>query len=145
MRQTPNDVPFDMPSIPFRGIVEQSVAGVYILQDEHFQYTNATFAGMAGYSDDEVLGKPLRDCVPGYYVGEVMERYKRRISGEVKSMHFVTHGLHRDGNVVHIDVHGQTMQFRGRPAVVGVGVNVTGQIQRDAELLESRHEYRELA
>lgn len=145
MRQTPNDVPFDMPSVPFRGIVEQSVAGVYILQDEHFQYTNATFAGMAGYSDDEVLGKPLRDCVPGYYVGEVMERYKRRISGEVKSMHFVTHGLHRDGNVVHIDVHGQTMQFRGRPAVVGVGVNVTGQIQRDAELLESRHEYRELA
>ncbi|MDP9922847.1 PAS domain S-box-containing protein [Variovorax boronicumulans] len=145
MRQTPNDVPFDMPSVPFRGIVEQSVAGVYILQDEHFQYTNATFAGMAGYSTDEVLGKPLRDCVPGYYVGEVMERYKRRISGEVKSMHFVTHGLHRDGNVVHIDVHGQAMQFRGRPAVVGVGVNVTGQIQRDAELLESRHEYRELA
>jgi len=145
MRHPPNDVPFDMPSVPFRGIVEQSVAGVYILQDEHFQYTNATFAGMAGYSTDEVLGKPLRDCVPGYYVGEVMERYQRRISGEVKSMHFVTHGLHRDGNVVHIDVHGQTMQFRGRPAVVGVGVNVTGQIQRDAELLESRHEYRELA
>lgn len=145
MRQDTNTPPFDVQSVPFRGIVEQSVAGIYILQDEHFQYTNATFSGMAGYSTDEVVGKPLRDCVPVYYVGEVMDRYRRRISGEVRSMHFVTHGLHRDGSVVHIDVHGQSMQFRGRPAVVGVGVNVTEQIKRDAELLESRYEYRELA
>jgi PAS domain-containing protein len=36
--------------IPFRGIVEQSLAGMYVIQDEIFQYVNATFAGMLGYS-----------------------------------------------------------------------------------------------
>jgi len=144
MRKEPT-VPFDMQSVPFRGIVEQSVAGIYILQDEHFQYTNATFAGMAGYSTDEVINKPLRDCVPPDYVREVMDRYNRRISGQVKSMRFITHGLHRDGHVVYIEVHGEAMQFRGRPAVVGVGVNVTEQVGRDAQLLQSRQEYRDLA
>ncbi|MCJ0762527.1 PAS domain-containing sensor histidine kinase [Variovorax terrae] len=138
-------VPFDIQSVPFRGIVEQSVAGIYILQDEHFQYTNATFAGMAGYATDEVINKPLRDCVPPDYVPEVMDRYRRRISGEVRSMRFITHGLHRDGHVVYIEVHGEARQFRGRPAVVGVGVNVTEQVERDAQLLQSRQEYRDLA
>ncbi|RYX93251.1 MAG: PAS domain-containing sensor histidine kinase [Comamonadaceae bacterium] len=137
--------PFDMQSVPFRGIVEQSVAGIYILQDEHFQYSNATFAGMAGYSTDELIGKPLRECVPPDYESEVMDRYNRRISGEVKSMRFITHGLHRDGHVVYIEVHGEAMEFRGRPAVVGVGVNVTEQVGRDAQLLQSRQEYRDLA
>ena len=82
-------------SVPFRGIVEQSVAGIYILQDEHFHYANATFGGMAGYSVDEMTGRPLRECVPPYYEAEVMDRYNRRISGEVKSMRFITQGLHR--------------------------------------------------
>ncbi|CAN5486117.1 PAS domain-containing sensor histidine kinase [soil metagenome] len=138
-------LPFDMQSVPFRGIVEQSVAGIYILQDEHFQYSNATFAGMAGYSTDELIGKPLRECVPPDYESEVMDRYNRRISGEVKSMRFITHGLHRDGHVVYIEVHGEAMEFRGRPAVVGVGVNVTEQVGRDAQLLQSRQEFRDLA
>lgn len=138
------DLSLNSPSIPFRGIVEQSVAGIYILQDEHFQYSNATFAGMAGYSADELIGRPLRDCVPPDYVTEVMDRYNRRISGEVRSMRFITHGLHRDGRVVYIEVHGEAMEFRGRPAVVGVGVNVSEQLERDAQLLQSRQEYRQL-
>lgn len=132
-------------SVPFRGIVEQSVAGIYILQDEHFHYSNATFGAMAGYSIDEMTGRPLRECVPPTYEAEVMDRYQRRISGEVKSMRFITQGLHRDGHVVYIEVHGESMQYRGRPAIVGVGVNVSAQMQRDAELLQSRQEYRELA
>ncbi len=138
-------VPFDLQSVPFRGIVEQSVAGIYILQDETFQYVNATFAGMAGYTAEEVIDKPLRDCVTPDYVPEVMDRYYRRISGEVKSMRFITRGLHRDGSVVLIQVHGAARSFRGRPAVVGVGVNVTEQVERDAQLQQSRQEYRDLA
>ena len=131
--------------VPFRGIVEQSVAGIYILQDEHFQYSNATFGAMAGYSVDEMTGRPLRECVPPCYEAEVMDRYNRRISGEVKSMRFITQGLHRDGHVVYIEVHGEAMEYRGRPAIVGVGVNVSAQVQRDAELQQSRQEYRQLA
>ncbi|MDM0117618.1 PAS domain-containing sensor histidine kinase [Variovorax sp. J22R133] len=132
-------------SVPFRGIVEQSVAGIYILQDEHFHYANATFGAMAGYSVEEMAGRPLRECVPPNYEAEVMDRYNKRISGEVKSMRFITQGLHRDGHVVYIEVHGEAMEYRGRPAIVGVGVNISAQVQRDAELRQSRQEYRELA
>ena len=49
--------------IPFRGIVEQSLAGMYVIQDEVFQYVNATFAGMLGYTPEEMTGMHLRQAV----------------------------------------------------------------------------------
>ncbi|GAB2587287.1 PAS domain-containing sensor histidine kinase [Ramlibacter solisilvae] len=131
--------------MPFRGLVEQSVAGVYIIQDEHFQYANATFAGMGGYKPEELIGRRLKDCVPLDFADEVMDRYNKRITGEVPSMRFITRGLHVNGEVVYIEVHGQQMEFRGRPAVVGVGVNVTEHVLRDDQLRRSRSEYRQLA
>lgn len=132
-------------SVPFRGLVEQSVAGVYIIQDEHFQYANATFAGMGGYKPEELIGRRLKDCVPLDFADEVMDRYNKRISGEVPSMRFITRGLHVNGAVVYIEVHGRQMDYRGRPAVVGVGVNVTEHVLRDEQLRRSQAEYRQLA
>jgi PAS domain S-box-containing protein len=144
MREPP--IPPDLiHEVPFRGLVEQSVAGVYIIQDERFQYVNATFAGMGGYKPEELIGRPLKDFVPQDFADEVMDRYNRRISGEVPSMRFITRGLHVNGDVVYIEVHGQAMEFRGRPAVVGVGVNVTEHVLRGEELRRSQSQYRQLA
>ncbi len=134
-----------LPEVPFRAIVEQSLAGIYIIQDEVFQYVNATFAAMVGYTAHELIGRPLRDCVPPAFADEVMSRYRKRISGEVKSMRFITQGLHRNGATVYIDVHGSAMAYRGRPAVIGVGINVTEQVLGAEELRRSREAYRRLA
>jgi DNA-binding CsgD family transcriptional regulator len=55
-------------------------------------------------------------------------------------MHFITRGLHRDGHVVLVEVHGSRMNYRGRPAVVGVGVDVTERLRNEGELLRSRQQ-----
>ncbi|MBK7414583.1 MAG: PAS domain S-box protein [Dechloromonas sp.] len=39
---------------------------MYVIQDEVFQYVNVTFAGMLGYTPDEMTGMHLRQAVvPG--------------------------------------------------------------------------------
>jgi len=136
--------PVDFGPVPFKGLVEQSLAGFYIIQDEVFQYCNATFARMVGYEPEEMVGRALRDCVPAAFVGEVMDRYRVRISGELRTMRFVTQGLHRSGDTVYIEVQGSVMEYRGRRAVVGVGINVTDQVLRAEQLRQSREEYRQL-
>jgi PAS domain S-box-containing protein len=128
------------PDIPFRAIVEQSLAGIYILQDECFQYVNATFAGMLGYSPEEMTGLSLQTLVPPDFLDQVLDRYHRRLRGDPPSMRFVSRGMHRNGNVVMIDVHGSRMSYRGRPAVVGVGIDVTESLQREKELRQSREQ-----
>lgn len=137
-------LPLTAELVPYQALVEQSLAGFYIIQDEVFQYCNATFARMGGYEPHEFIGRPLRECVPASFADEVMRRYHQRVSGEVKSMRFVTQGLHRNGETVYVEVQGSAMEYRGRPAVVGVGINVTDQVLRAEELRQSREEYRQL-
>ncbi|MFC7515625.1 PAS domain-containing sensor histidine kinase [Herbaspirillum sp. GCM10030257] len=136
---------FDITSIPFRGLVEQALAGVYIIQDEVFQYVNATWAAMTGHLPEQLIGQPVSRFVPPDDVAEVSARYHRRVSGVEPSMRFVVRGLHRDGSTVFIDVHGTALEYRGRPAVVGVGIEVTEQLEQTRQLQESRQQYQELA
>ena len=131
--------------IPFRGIVEQSLAGMYVIQDEVFQYVNATFAGMLGYTPEEMTGMHLRQAVVPEMQEATIANFHRRISGEVPSIRYTTIGKHRTGESVHLEVHGSSVLFRGRPAVVGVGINITEQLQQQEALRQSRERLRELA
>lgn len=131
--------------IPFRGIVEQSLAGMYVIQDEVFQYVNATFAGMLGYTPEEMTGMHLRQAVYPEMQEATIANFHRRISGEEPSIRYTTIGWHRNGEPIYLEVHGSNVVFRGRPAVVGVGVNITEQLQQQEDLRLSRERLRELA
>lgn len=131
--------------IPFRGIVEQSLAGIYLIQDEVFQYVNATFAGMLGYTPEEMIGMHLRQAVYPEMQAETIANFHRRISGEVPSIRYTTLGWHRNRMPVHLEVHGSSVMYRGKPAVVGVGINITEQLQQQEDLQQSRERLRELA
>lgn len=131
--------------IPFRGIVEQSLAGMYIIQDEVFQYVNATFAAMLGYLPEEMTGMHLRQAVYPEMQAATIANFHKRISGEVPSIRYTTLGWHRNREPVHLEVHGSSVIYRGRPAVVGVGINITEQLQQQEDLHQSRERLRELA
>ena len=131
--------------IPFRGIVEQSLAGMYVIQDEVFQYVNATFAAMLGYTPEEMTGMHLRHAVYPEMQAETIANFHRRVSGEVPSIRYTTIGWHRNREPVYLEVHGSSVIYRGRPAVVGVGVNITEQRRQQNELAQSRERLRELA
>ncbi|WP_077002852.1 PAS domain S-box protein [Variovorax sp. KK3] len=141
MDETPEPPP---PEVPFQAIIEQSLAGIYVMQDERFVYSNATWAGIVGYSPQELVGMHLRDLVAPDFLDTVLERYYQRLSGEVHSMRFVTRGVHRDGRIVPIEIHGSRMMFRGRPAVGGVGIDITERVAREDELRRSREQLQEL-
>lgn len=128
--------------IPFRGIVEQSLAGIYVIQDEVFQYANATFAGIFGYTPEELIGKRLSELVAPDVRDEQLANYRRRISGEVASIRFFTKGIHKDGSIVHLEVHGSRLLYRRRPVVVGVGIDITERVRQQEELRASRERLR---
>lgn len=132
------------PDTPFQAIIEQALAGIYIMQDERFVYCNETWAAMAGYTPQELMAKPLRELVAPDMYETVLHRYHQRLSGEVQSMRFQTKGLHRDGHIVHIEIHGSRMMYRGRPAVGGIGIDISERVARDEELRRSREQLQQL-
>lgn len=131
--------------VPFRGIVEQSLAGVYVVLDERFMYANDTFAAMFGYQRGEFVGRRMVDCVTPDSVDEVMRNYRRRISGEVQAIHYFTKGVRKDGRIVHLELHASRVECRGRPALAGVALDITERVMAQRELSRSRERLRELA
>jgi two-component system sensor histidine kinase UhpB len=139
----PDALTFD--DVPFRGIVEQSLAGVYVVLDERFMYANDTFAAMFGYPREEFIGRRMVDCVTPDSVEEVMRNYRLRISGAVPSIHYFTKGVRRDGRIVHLELHASRVECRGQPALAGVAIDITERVLQQEELRRSHAQLRELA
>jgi len=133
------------PDIPYAFLVEQSLAGMYVIQDEVFQYANATWAALVGYTPEEMVGQHVLKFVPPEFHAELMDRMRRRLAGDPPTMRYVTHGLHKDGRTILIEVHGTGMPYRGRPAIVGVGVDVSERVRGEEALRLSNAQLQELA
>ena len=130
--------------LPFQWIVEQSLAGIYVIQDEVFCYVNPTFLRMLGRQEADVVGRGLEAIARPEEAHKILENVRRRINGEIAHLRYVVELQHRDGHSVFMEVDGARMDFHGRPAVVGIGLDVTENMQRKGELERSREQLREL-
>ena len=83
----------------FRGLVEQSIAGIYIIQDDKFAYVNPRFAEIRGYgSADELIGRDPMRLVAEKDRSTVAENIRRLIEGETRASGFNFTGLRKDGS-----------------------------------------------
>jgi PAS domain S-box-containing protein/putative nucleotidyltransferase with HDIG domain len=119
----------------FRGLVEQEIAGIFILaQDGSVAYLNPLFSGMLGYSPGEVLGRPFMDFIPASEQPQVVEAFASLISGKETSIQMETRILRKEGVPVDILAQGRLASYRGRPAVMGVALDITGRKTTEREL-----------
>ena len=133
---TPADARVAFDDVPFRAIVTQSLAGIYVVLDERFMYANETFAAMFGYAREEFIGRRLIDCITPDSIEEVMRNYHLRIQGDVTSIHYFTKGLRKDGSVVHLELHASRVECMGRPALTGVALDITERVQAQQRVRE---------
>lgn len=130
--------------LPFEWIVEQSLAGIYVIQDEVFAYVNPTFLRMLGKAREAVVGHGIEAIAAPAEARKILDNVRRRIDGEIDQLRYVVALTHEDGHGVFMEVDAARMRYRGRPAVVGIGLDVTEQILRARELERSRAELVEL-
>lgn len=111
----------------YRGLVESSLAGVYLIQDGRFPYCNPRMAEIFGYeSNDEVI----RECTVADLVAPedrdlVLGNIRRRLAAEVDSLHYGFRGIRKDGRIIEVEVLGTRVEYRGRTAVIGTLLDVT--------------------
>lgn len=110
-----------------RGLIEQTLAGIYLIQGGYFRYANQGFADIFGYlSPAEIIDKlSINELIAPEDRQKVAENVRRRAEGEVSEMRYTFVGLRRDGRRIHVEVHGRSMMFNGQPAVIGLLLDVT--------------------
>ncbi len=120
----------------FRSLVEQSMVGVYILQDYKIAYANPAFAALSGFTRDELLSfNDWKSVVHKDDLKKIKDNIKKRISGEVNSIHYSFRGIKKDGTLIHVEVFGSLTMYNGKPAVIGSMLDITKRIE-DIELLK---------
>lgn len=127
----------------FRSLVEQSLAGIYIIQDGRFAYVNPRFAEIFGYaSPQELIGVEPAALVAEQDCEFVAENMRRRLNGEVQNLSYGFTAVRKDGSEIEVGVHGAQATHRGRPAIIGLLQDVSEkkraeeQIQRYVAQLE---------
>jgi PAS domain S-box-containing protein len=107
-------------------VAEESLVGVFILQEGRLVYANRKLAEMGGYTREEMLemADPLGLIHPGDR-GEVQAHVQRMLSGGLENDHMEFRAVKKDGGLVHIEAYGHTTIFRGAPAIAGTLLDIT--------------------
>ena len=122
----------------FESLAEQSLVGVCLIQDNLFKYANQHLAAMFGYSVDELVNRvgPL-ELVRPEDRPVVKENIRRRVSGEVQTLHYQFAGLKKDGKTVYVEAHGSATVWRGNAAVIGTLLDESDRKKLEAQLIQS--------
>lgn len=110
----------------FRGLAEKSLVGIYLIQNGVFKYVNPRLAEIFGYTVEELIDKkgPKDLTLPEDWP-IVRENLRKRISGEVKSIHYDFRGITKDKETIYIEVYGSQTVYQGQPAVIGTLLDIT--------------------
>ena len=125
----------------YRRIFEATSDGLVITDVETgvVLEANQAMCRMHGYEYDEFLGLRRVDYIhPDYHPH--LRKYLAAIeSGQEFRVRAVD--VRKDGSIVHVEANGAPVQFRGKPAILGVIRDITGDVKA-IELLEQRVEQR---
>jgi PAS domain S-box-containing protein len=118
----------------FRSLVEQSIMAIYCYQDGRFRYVNPRLAEIFGYPRERLQAPGgLELVVHPDDLPMVAENIRARLSGEIPTIRYSLRGVRADGEVLYLDVHGTRTDIEGRPALIGVGYDITDRVRAERE------------
>ena len=122
--------------------MEQSLTGIYIIQDGRFQYVNPRFADIFGFENLENLmqTRTLADLVCEADRKRVMSSVQLRLEGKQDFTRHSFGGLKKNGSRVEVEVHDSQGFYQGQPAVIGTLLDITERKQTEEELRRSRQQ-----
>lgn len=130
--------------LKFKTIADKSMVGVYIVQHNAFSYVNPRFAQVFGYQPADLVNKgPMVEMLfPEEYRAIVRDNLRKRLSGEVESIHYEVMGQKKDGTTTWVEIYGNAVVIGGEPAIIGSMIDITERKQAEEEMRLSEQKYK---
>lgn len=126
----------------FRAISENSLAGIYIIQDWRIKYANPVLCQVFGMPEEKLIGLNPLVFVHPEDRSLVQENMRQRYAGEVKTSHYEYRCQRNNGKIIHVEVLGSMIEYLGRPALLGNLMDITERKRIEEALEEEREIFR---
>ncbi len=124
----------------FRTLVEQSLVGMYVIQDGRYRYANPKLAAIFGYTQEELLAlESVLHLVAEEDRDVVLENIRKRLAGELQTIRYTFRAIRKDGEPIEVEVHGSSTEIAGRSAVIGTLLDITDRRRSEARIVEQAY------
>ena len=104
---------------------ENELEAILLVQDGVFKFVNPAAERISGYSRQELLAGPFLRVVHPDDHAQTIDRYHRRLQGDLSDRSVSLRILRKDGAVAWVDAHSQPVEWEGCPAVLVFLADVT--------------------
>lgn len=124
----------------YRKLVENSLTGIYIDQGGKIVFSNDQFAGIFGYSREEIIGMESRRLVHPDDRALTDEFRNKRLKGEDAPSEYEARGITKEGRSIWVKRRNTDIRYQGQPAILGNMVDVTEQKRTEEQLKKTNKE-----
>ena len=126
-------------------LVEDSLTGVYIVQDGKIRFVNQKFAEIFGYSRNALVGMESLELIYPEDRPMVAELREKRLHGEKAPSVYEVRGMKKDGTIIWLLRSTTLVHYRKRPAIAGNVMEITKRKLTESKLRQSEEEHRMLS
>ena len=127
----------------YRRMVENSLQGIFIIQDFRLVYVNEALAHIMGYSLAELYSLPpqkLRGLVHPDDQDMVWGRMADRMAGKYVPPRYDFKAMRKNGDTVWVEMLSGRIEFQGKPAVQGAVIDITDRRTAEEKIKHSLEE-----
>ncbi|GAA6735485.1 PAS domain S-box protein [Thermus oshimai] len=118
----------------FRTLAETAPALILLWQEERLVFANPMAEALTGYTREELMERPIWEFVHPLDRALVRERGLARVRGEAVPGRYTFRILTKGGEVRWLDYSAARVEVGGKPAVLGVALDITEDRERQLSL-----------
>ncbi len=126
-------------------LVENSLTGIFLVQNAMIAFANNQFAEIFGYSKEELIGEESTKIVVPEDRALLAELKVERMNGKSIQKEYDIRGLKKDGTIIWTRGRFTVTKYKASPAILGNVVDVTRQKQTQKNLRKSEENLRALS
>jgi PAS domain S-box-containing protein len=128
----------------YSSLVQKSLTGIFIHQDEKYVFVNDRFAEIHGYQPGELLGQDPWTLIHSDERNALRPVLSKRLKGESVPNQYEVRRLRKDGSTIWCEMMATRIEHSGRPAIMGNIVDINKRKRAEEALQESEQKYREV-